>query len=203
MLSKLSQHLALNLCPSLFSQLNMAAERSGRGKNLTCFSILWNGKGEIKSSYEYKSGRQRAQGTVGHLQLLHHEDGENSPSSFTPIPPLLWRANSAITPVIHPLHKLELPFQTCIFTISSLPTPHHDVPPQLVSLALVACAAATPKAEADPSYGYGYGRSYGGYGGYGLSYGGYGRTYGGYGGYRSYGYGKREAEASESRFTVP
>merc|ERR1711990_397018 len=70
-------------------------------------------------------------------------------------------------------------------------------------------ADAAPEAEAGRGhrnrgryYGRSYGvrRSYGGYGrsygGYSRSYGGYGRSYGGYGGYRSYGYGKREAEAS-------
>ena len=61
--------------------------------------------------------------------------------------------------------------------------------PQILALALVACAAAAPEAEpkaaADPYY-------YGGYGhlGYGLGY----RTYAGYGLGGHY-YGKRSAEA--------
>merc|ERR1712071_574250 len=83
----------------------------------------------------------------------------------------------------------------------------------LVALTLLALGAATPEAEADPYYGYsrsyGLARSYGGYGGYGLShggYGGYGRSHAGYGrsygGYGGYGYGKREAEASPAAEAV-
>ena len=58
-------------------------------------------------------------------------------------------------------------------------------------LSLFLASTTIPKADADP---------YLLYGGYGLGYGGYGLGYGGYGGYyRGYYYGKREANAAETK----